>query len=76
MRVQKMRSELIDRAKAAAHVARLSRRDRDSWLNWPARISAALATELGIDPEALHIELERQVNFHINELGDVNPSFR
>ena len=76
LKLQKMRGELVDRAKAGAHVFRLARQDRDAWLNWPARISAVMASSLGVDPQALHAELERQVRSHLNDLNEVKPSFR
>lgn len=49
VRLQRMKGELIDRAKATAQVFRLARDKRDTWVNWPARVTAMMATE-GVYP--------------------------
>ena len=49
MRLQKLKGELIDRARAMALVFRLAREERDAWVNWPARVAALMAAELGRD---------------------------
>jgi hypothetical protein len=36
LRLQRMKGELVDRARATALIFRLAREERDSWLNWPA----------------------------------------
>ena len=46
VRLQRMKSELIDRAKAVAQVFKLAREERDAWVNWPARVAAMIAAEL------------------------------
>jgi hypothetical protein len=40
LRLQQMKGELVDRAKAVAQVFRLARDERDAWVNWPARVAA------------------------------------
>jgi hypothetical protein len=40
LRLQQMKGELVDRAKAVAQVFRLAREERDAWVNWPARVAA------------------------------------
>jgi hypothetical protein len=67
------KEELVDRAKAVAHVFKLARTERDAWLNWPARISAQMAATLGVDPHAMHIALEAAVREHLSELGELRP---
>jgi hypothetical protein len=42
-----MKGELVDRARATALVFRLAREERDTWSNWPARVAALMAAELG-----------------------------
>jgi len=49
VRLQRMKGELVDRAKAVAQVFRLARDERDAWVNWPARVAAMIAAELGVD---------------------------
>ena len=53
VRLQKMKGELVDRAKAVAQVFRLARDERDAWANWPARVAAMIAAELEVDPHHL-----------------------
>jgi hypothetical protein len=76
LRLQQMKGELVDRAKAVAQVFRLARDERDAWVNWPARVAAMIAAELEVDPHQLHTVLERHVREHLAELADVRPSLR
>ncbi len=76
LRLQQMKGELVDRAKAVAQVFRLARDERDAWINWPARVAAMIAAELEVDTHKLHTVLERQVREHLNELAEVRPSLR
>ncbi len=73
VRLARLKGELVDRAKALAHVFKLARAERDAWLNWPARVSSQMAAELGVDAHALHVMLEREVCRHLEELGDPAP---
>jgi hypothetical protein len=76
LRLQQMKGDLVDRAKAVAQVFRLARDERDAWVNWPARVAAMIAAELEVDPHQLHTVLERQVREHLNELAEVRPNLR
>ena len=76
VRLQRMKGELIDRAKALAHVFRLARDERDAWVNWPARVAAMMAAELGLEQHQVHTVLERHVRNHLSELADVRPNLR
>ena len=53
LRLQQMKGELVDRAKAVAQVFRLAREERDAWVNWPARVAAMIAAEGGVKPKGL-----------------------
>src|SRR6056297_2623239 len=46
LRLQKLKGELIDRARALSLVFRLARQERDVWVNWPARAAALIAADL------------------------------
>jgi len=46
LKLQKMKGELVDKARATALVFRLAREERDAWINWPARAAALMAAEL------------------------------
>jgi hypothetical protein len=76
VRLQRMKGELVDRAKAVAQVFKLARDERDAWVNWPARVAAVMAAELELDPHKLHTILERQVREHLAELVEIRPSLR
>ena len=67
------KEELVDRAKAVAHVFKLARIERDAWLHWPARVSGQMASQLGVDAHQMHITLEAAVREHLIELGELRP---
>ena len=69
IRLQKLKGELIERARALALVFRLAREERDAWVTWPARAAALMAAELGwsedriadeVDHYLRRVEAERQ----------------
>jgi hypothetical protein len=76
VRLQRMKGDLVDRAKAVAQVFRLAREERDAWVNWPARVAAMMAAELEVDQHRLHTALERHVREHLNELAEPRPNLR
>jgi hypothetical protein len=76
LRLQQMKGELVDRAKAVAQVFKLARDERDAWVNWPARVAAVMAAEIEVDAHKLHTVLERHVRDHLAELAEVRPSLR
>jgi hypothetical protein len=69
LKLQKLKGELVDRARAEALVFRLARETRDAWVNWPARAAALIAAELGLDPAVLQKVLEAHVRAHLDDLG-------
>jgi hypothetical protein len=76
LKLQQIKGELVDRAKAVAHVFRLARDERDAWINWPTRAAATIAAELQVDSHELHTVLERQVRKHLAELAEIKPHLR
>ena len=76
VRLQRMKGEVVDRAKAVAQVFKLARDERDAWVNWPARVAAIVAAELEVDTHKLHTVLERHVRDHLAELAEIRPSLR
>ena len=79
LRLQKMKGELIDRARATAAVFRLAREERDAWVTWPARVAALMAAELtaalgdGIEVEAAVMQkmLEAHVRAQLDSLAEI-----
>jgi hypothetical protein len=76
LRLQERRGELVDRAKATALVFRLAREERDAWINWPARVAALIAAELGVEAHPMQKVLEAHVRAQLTELAEVRPEFR
>jgi hypothetical protein len=76
LRLQRMKGELVVRARSTALVFRLAREERDSWLNWPARIAALIAAELGVEAHAVQKVVEGHVRAHLAELADIRPEVR
>jgi hypothetical protein len=76
LKLQQIKGELVDRAKAVAEVFRLARDERDAWVNWPARAASVIAAQLEVDSHKLHTVLERQVRAHLAELAEIKPNLR
>jgi len=76
MRLQKLKGELIDRARATALVFRLARQERDAWAGWPARVAAMMAADLGIGAHTMQTVLEAHVRHHLGELAELQAEFR
>ncbi len=76
VRLQRMKGELVDRARAVAQVFKLAREERDAWVNWPAQVAAMMAAELEVDTHKLHTVLERHIRNHLAELAEIRPSLR
>ena len=81
IRLQKLKGELVDRARAETLVFRLAREERDAWVTWPARVAALMAAELtaalgdGSDVEAALMQkvLEAHVRAQLDSLAEIRP---
>ena len=80
LKLQKMKGELVDRARATTMVFRLAREERDAWINWPARAAALMAAELStalsaggqdvnLETSLMQKTLETHVRAQLEELG-------
>ncbi len=80
LKLQKMKGELVDKARATALVFRLAREERDAWINWPARAAALMAAELSaalsetdvdvtVDTSLMQNILETHVRAQLVDLG-------
>jgi hypothetical protein len=76
VRLQKMKGELVDRARAAAMVYDLARRERDAWLNWPARVAANMAADLGIEAHRMETVLDGYLRAHLLEMAEIRIELR
>lgn len=76
VRLQKMKGELVDRVRASAMVYDLARRERDAWLNWPARVAANMAAELGVEAHRMETVLDQYLRAHLLEMAEVRIELR
>jgi hypothetical protein len=81
IRLQKLKGELVDRARAETLMFRLARDERDAWVTWPARVAALMASELtaalgdGCEVEAALMQkvLETHVRAQLDSLAEIRP---
>jgi hypothetical protein len=76
IRLQKLRGELVDKARAAALVFRLAREFRDAWSQWPPRVAATIAAELGIEPHRMQTVLETHVREQLEQQAEPRIELR
>jgi hypothetical protein len=76
IQVDRLKDEVVDRARATALVFKLARQERDAWITWPARVAGQMAAEVGIDPHVMQTLLEAHVHAHLDELAAIEPNFR
>jgi hypothetical protein len=73
LRLQRLKGELVDRARATAQVFTLARQERDAWAQWPARVAADLAAALGLETHRLQTVLEAAVKAQLADLAEPRP---
>ncbi len=76
VKLERMKGELVDRVKATNAVFDLARRERDAWLNWPPRVAANMAADLGVDAHALEQVLDRYLRAHLAQMAEVDIDLR
>ena len=76
VRLEKMKAEVIDRARATAMVFDLARRERDAWLNWPPRVAANMAAELGVDAHRMEQVLDMYLRANLTDMAEVKIELR
>ena len=76
VRLQKMKDKLVDRTSATAMVFDLARRERDAWLNWPSRVAANMAAELGVDPHMTEQVLDKYLRQHLADMAEIEIELR
>ena len=80
--LQKLKGEVVERARAEMLMFRLAREERDAWVSWPARIAALVAAELSSQPgSAITVEpalvqriLEAHVRSHLESLSEIRTA--
>jgi hypothetical protein len=79
IRLQKLKGEVVDRARAEALMFRLAREERDAWVTWPARVAALMASELSaalggeitVEAALMQKVLEAHVRAQLDSLAEV-----
>ena len=69
--LQQLKGELIDHQAAVNHVFDLARKERDSWLQLPARVAANMAAELGVDAHKMEQLLDEVIRDHLSRLAEI-----
>lgn len=75
MIARKEAGEVIDLASAEAAMFEAFRSYRDAWLNFPARVGALMAADLGVDADKMTEALTAHVQSHLAELGEPVAEF-
>lgn len=76
VKLQKLEGELVDRPKAEADVFAMGRRERDAWINWPARVAANMAAEMGVDAHTVEVTLDKYLRLHLMDLAEIRVELR
>ena len=76
VKLQKLKGELVDRNRTVSLVYDLARRERDAWLNWPPRVAANMAAELGVEAHRMEVVLDKYLRAHLSEMAEVKIDLR
>jgi hypothetical protein len=76
VRLQKLKGDLVDRSRAVETIFSAARRERDAWVQWPARVAALMAADLRVDAHEMETVLDKYVRRHLAELSDVRIELR
>ncbi|MCP4243938.1 MAG: elements of external origin [bacterium] len=71
LKLMQLKGELVSIKAVKGHVFDLARKERDSWLQLPARKAATMAAELGVDAHQLEQLLDRYIRDHMAELAEI-----
>ena len=79
IRLQKLKGELVEKARAEALMFRLAREERDAWVTWPGRVAALMASELGavlgegavVEAAMMQKVLEAHVRAQLDSLAEI-----
>lgn len=72
LELRRFKKELLDAGQAYARMFDFYRTQRDHITNWPARVVAIMAAEVGCDARKLMVVMEREVNTLLHELSRIN----
>ncbi|WP_413219101.1 elements of external origin [Tritonibacter mobilis] len=75
LRLKALQKKLISRENVVAQVYDLARKERDSWMQMPARTAANMAAELGVDAHTMERVLDQAIRDHLAELAEIKLEF-
>ncbi|KPQ06188.1 MAG: hypothetical protein HLUCCA12_12120 [Rhodobacteraceae bacterium HLUCCA12] len=75
-RLKREKKIVVNRAKAIALFFDMARKERDAWVGWPARVSANMAAELGVDAHTMEHVLDHYLREHLEIIAEVKIELR
>ena len=63
--------ECAETSYGTSHVFDLARKERDAWLQMPARKAANMAAELDVDAHLMEQVLDRYIREHLAEMAEI-----
>jgi hypothetical protein len=70
LELSRKRGEVIDKAEVERAIFARARIERDAWLGFATRATAALAAEAGVDPHCSFPIFDRLIRAHLRELAE------
>lgn len=71
LKFEQLRKSLVNRKRAEAHIYDVARRERDAWMQFPAKKAALMAAEVGVDAHLMEQVLDRFIRDHLSELSEI-----
>lgn len=69
--LKRLSGEVVDRKAVVQHVFDLARKERDHWLQLPARAAAGMAADLDCDAHQLEVLLDATIREHLSLLAEI-----
>ena len=76
LELEKARAEVVSRAKAKRLIQEAAQAASKAWTQWPARVYAEMAAELGVDGAKLHQVLDDHVRRQLEQVSHAPPEFK
>lgn len=70
------KGKYVERDKASQLFFDLARGERDAWVQWPPRIAANMAADLGVDPHKMEQVLDKYLRAQLAELAELRIDIR
>ena len=70
-RIKKEAGQLVNKDEVERAIAARAKAEREALVAWALRASAVIAAEVGCDPGALHIALDREIHEHLEAVSQM-----